>query len=457
MFLLLFYFSAINLIQSEEDQIKTFLKLKKILLKPPSEAWSYTKYKTLKDLYLSEELINKGIENEGILSKQAIESQLEKAAKGINVMLYVIGESVSVGSELGEENQKYVFHNALANWWNNTIGVTTGSQMVRRVIAVGGVSSMYFEKCLQEYVTNNDTFDIILWEFNINDGALEKEILQKTLQKLIFKLYRMHNRVDLIFIVFYDRSLFEKKITTKHKISETVILDMAIKYSLTSLNIEQYAEKSQDVGEKELITGKHPSILAHAQMSLLIIKYYTIVMLNAIEKIITQQGSFSTNIKMNAKDLMNDFENNSICWTGVNPDFNSVKLKHSLFDLPAKMTKGFTKVTKAWNNIPEKRVDYTGGYVSKVKNETLEIKFNIENKSDFRDTKLYIAYRFDFANCSSLVKVSNKNVTKTLKIQSGEIPLGLTVKYVGLFPIGKYTLQVQTEKGGINICSIIIT
>ena len=329
--------------------------------------------------------------------------------------------------------------------------------MVRRVIAVGGVSSLYFEKCLQEYVTSNDTFDMTLWEFNINDGGLKKEILQDTLQKLISKLFRMYERVDLIFIVFYDRSLFDKNITTRHKMSERVILDMALKYSLTSLSIERYAEKAKDAGEKELMTGKHPSILAHAQMSLLIIKYYTMVMLNTIEEIIQKKSSPSLNLKAIAKNLLNDTDSKSICWTGVNPDFNSVKLKHSLFDLPATMSKGFMKVTKAWNNVPEKRVDYTGGYVSRLQNETLEIKFDVKNVSELRNSKLYIAYRFDLANCSSYAKVSNGNVTKTVKIQSGETPQGLSVKYVGVFPAGQYTLQVRTKKGGINICSIIIT
>ena len=128
MFSLFFCFTLINLILSEEnqDRVTTLLKLKRILQNPPAAAWSYTKYKTLKELYLSEEVVDEGIENQGLFSKQAIEGQLEKAVKGENVILYVLGESVSAGSELGEENQKYVFHNALANWWNNTVGVITG-------------------------------------------------------------------------------------------------------------------------------------------------------------------------------------------------------------------------------------------------------------------------------------------------------------------------------------------
>ena len=189
------------------DRLNVLRKIKERLVNfPTNDSWAYNPaYPTLETLFLNGTLIEEGVRNRGIRSKQAIETQFQKALNGENVSLYIFGESVSVGADLGKNNVENTFHYALAHWWNNTIGTITGCKMIRRVIAIGGAATNYFDRCWQEYIDDNETFDMALWEFNINDNGKSEH--SKAIERFIRSIYNRYKSLDLIFAIFYTRGL----------------------------------------------------------------------------------------------------------------------------------------------------------------------------------------------------------------------------------------------------------
>ena len=152
----------------ESDSRSQLQKVIVELSKQPDVLKSITSNPNIKD-YLRD-IIEEGTKQE---TRQAITKMLRKALRGENVVLTVIGESVSVGADLGTNNRNLTFHYLFASWWNETFAPITGSTMQLSVVAVGGVSSVYFGPCWREYEALIRAFDFVLWEFNVNDASRE--------------------------------------------------------------------------------------------------------------------------------------------------------------------------------------------------------------------------------------------------------------------------------------------
>lgn len=98
------------------DGIEMLRKIRVQIERPATELWSYNKYyPSIKSMFLTEEVIEESVTNHGKLSEEAIKKQFLKALTGQDVNLYIFGESVSVGADLGENNIENIYHYALAD------------------------------------------------------------------------------------------------------------------------------------------------------------------------------------------------------------------------------------------------------------------------------------------------------------------------------------------------------
>lgn len=81
-----------------------------------TELWSYNKeYPSIESMFLTREVIEESVTNNGKLSEEAIKKQFIKALTGQDVNLYIFGKPVSVGADLGENNIENIYHYALAD------------------------------------------------------------------------------------------------------------------------------------------------------------------------------------------------------------------------------------------------------------------------------------------------------------------------------------------------------
>lgn len=416
-------------------------------------------------------LAKKGIVSRGALSEEAIQRQLHKALHGQNVTLYILGESVSVGADLGKNNKRAIFHNILSTWWDSVFkGISGGSKMLRRNVAVGGVGSSYFGRCWEEYLSPKDKFDMAIWEFNINDISGVDD-LAPTLELFTRKFFKYYQRLDLMISIFYRRSIFEKR----HEIQEEIHAEHARKYNLTCLNIEPLLNQSEGaLGREELVSKSHPSKLAHLQMAFLMMDYYTEVMLRTLKSWIksTSPPLFpATNFTLpcsNQSEVEKDLiKHNAVCWTAVTPDYRcKYAYKHSLFQLAGNLSKGFLNVTEGWKDADEERYDLTGGYQTRIKGAVL--KLNFATRRYKKSYNVSLALRSWKANSVISVRLERDEFVKTNYssttnkdlfskiIKSGYNGDGLIVYSIDIIPSGYWTLTMKLIEGDFLLCALML-
>lgn len=336
-------------------------------------------------------------------------------------------------------------------WWNKTIGNVTGSKMVRRVLAVGGVATDYFDRCWTEYLEDDETFDIALWEFNINDASFTNGTSVERFTRSVFSKF---NRLDLLFTIFYTKNLLAAK---RHSLNEEIVKDNAKYYNITCINIEPMTNHSTEKLElQHMYTKDHPSILAHAHMALSLISYYTRVLLRLLDSLVDEDTTdkIDLNLTLPSPKFVTNDHYDTTCWTAVTFDFNNHNLKHSLFALSANASKGFQQVLDGWKDVPEIRSDMTGGYKTSKANEHLYLTFNVTRNENQQSREVSLAFRGKPSTLTSIEMI--KHVVVKAKYNITSRSSGLQVIPLGVFSKGKWTLHVDSIRGGIHICAVII-
>ena len=417
----------------------------------------------------SKRLAKKGIVNRGWLSQQSIQNQLYKALRSENVSLYIFGESVSVGADLGKYNKEKVFHNILGFWWDSLFRGVTDSIMLRRNLAVGGVGSSYFARCWEEYLHSEESFDLALWEFNINDVG--DETLHNSLEFFTRSLYRRYKRLDLMFTVFFRRSLYEKESDSskRHELAENIVASHAHKYNITCFNIEPIVNHSKvELGLNDMFRNMHPSAFAHTQMAFLMIRYYTDVILDTLQKWI-EEGEMSTPSGSSAslttmmKRKHKQGTCKATCWSAVTPNYRKHIQAHSLFKLPMEHGKGTNVVKEGWKGVEEERYDLTGGYRATSQHAYITVYFKLKNlKAEEKLRDLFLAVRYSNMKSRSrieLQKVKGKSVIKdynTTVIYPPKKDDGLKLYRISTIGSGEWKLTVKVLKGDFLLCALII-
>ena len=349
------------------------------------------------------------IMNETLMTntRSSIQKLLQKAFRGENIQVVIIGESVTVGADLGVNNTALVYQHHLVEWWNKTFGQITGSLMEVRTVAVGGVSSVYFGRCWKEYLSLIEPFDFVMWEFNINDSSMKDIDVAISIERFIRSWFAKYHLMPSLFLVFYGRHKFNQ---TVYGHAENITSLMAHHHNVSCLSIEPLLVKGHF---KEMFTKHHPSAVAHAQMAIAIIQLFRQVSLEVItqESLITIQERLPV-ILDNPLYVIEETDP-PVCWNSVYPDFRDPSpIQHLMFSLPFKKTGSVDLIKDGWKDAEETRYDLTGGYKLNRIGDTISVKFPVISEMNWhQERSLSIAWRLD--NITS-------NLTVYAVIRNGE-------------------------------------
>ena len=503
-------------------------KLEDALYKGFTEVWPFTKqFPTISDLRMQRSDLYKGIVNEGPWTEYSLKKIIEKVLDGKDIRVLIVGESISAGANLGCRNNRRTFHYGLAKWWLKSIALATGSRLRRHQVAVGGVATNYFDRCWKEYVYKNETFDLILWEFAVNDANAVNQC--KSLERFTISVAKLPKLPGLLFVNFFRKNFFENYVSRKtsdpceryledldkrHEKHEITIENVAKYYGVTLIDLERAVcsvlrRNSTVLGVQHMFSIDHPSPLAHAQVTFMLIHYLRANFANFVEKLKVEKkkvGSVKNSSisgfkrKLSSRGLKNSgkqrslmklhrrenvrflptplylsheetvFNDEPICWTAVLPNIH-IKPKHDLFDLKTRHSKSFKKITKIdWRDADEKRFDSTGGYSTTNVNQTIQFNFTIPSVKEQTKWQVSLAIRNKFFGGDIRVSLQNHVTRKGGKqFELVEILKDVidssTKKYSGLnvydlsekTGAGNKTLEVTTLTGGFQICGIIIS
>ena len=448
------------------DEYKTSKKDKEILLRiqhtvsnPPVEAWSYRyKYSSPQELFLREDLIPKAIVNNGHYSRLSIKKQLLQAVKGENIRLYIFGESVSVGADLGPDNVQNIFHYAIANWWNATIATVTGSHMIRRNIAIGGVLTKYFAKCWHEYLSKDERYDMAIWEFNINDA--KDPDLRGYLELFTRSIYRRFKTLDLMFAIFYRSNGYIKDVSRRHDVSEEMVKYNSKYFKLTAVNIETFINDTEFMEKaKNFFVSMHPSVLAHAQMALVFVRYYTKTILQTIGDWLRHgiPKHLDNPYKLPPpKFIPEDTKFQTICWTGVLPNVKQIyAVHHPIFSLNVNHSEDFI-VSNSPMKVIEERLDNLSGYYLNKTGAHFYISFNVPGNLSL-PCNVSIGNRQVVKDSQVKVRLlKGETIHAEQYILSNDRDPALYVDVVGLVFEGLWTLNFHNLKGDFLLTAILI-
>ncbi|XP_065066504.1 uncharacterized protein LOC135692317 [Rhopilema esculentum] len=502
-------------------------RLEEALYKGYDEVWPFSvQFPAVSDLRVKRTDLYEGIANLGQWSEYSLGKILEKALDKKKIKILVVGESITLGANLGCHNNKRTYHYGLTRWWLRTIVNATGSKLARHQIAVGGVGTNYFDRCWKEYLNANETFDLVLWEFAFNDAQAVNQ--SKAIERFTRSVAGLPEIPGLIFISFFRKSFFESytsrksvnpcdkivdDISKKHESHELTIKTVAEYYGITLLDLERTVcsaleGNSSALSMQHMFNRDHPSFLAHAQMTFILIHYMRATFANIVRKLkfsIQRESNMSNITRFRFKRKLQHFSKRSktikldgsaksaskhhkkillpsifltkeeadvydepICWTAVLPNIHK-KPKHDLFDLQIKHSKSFMRLKKTdWRDADEKRYDSTGGFYTTKANQTISFDFTIPKVEEKSKWQISVAIRNKFFGGDvqlSLRNHVNRRDTDREEQEATDV-IDSSVKVysgVNVFDIlrktdpGKKTLTIRTLTGGVHICGIIIS
>lgn len=438
------------------------------------DAWTFkSKFGSFETLKLDKVSIQAGIIQDGDRNSEALQRLLIKVMKGESITMYVFGGSSTKGADLGCNNRQSTFHYALLTWWNKVIGPATGSYMKRKVIAVGGVGSTFFGHCWEEYiVTANETIDILLWEFYINDP--DSEDYGKGVEKFIRSVLSYDTHPALIFIKFFALQTFpneEGEIFTcaKHEYKSQILSTLSKYYKFSDIcllsAICQYIHSNgiaHTIAPSDMFINKHPSHLAHAQMGYLLISYLRQTLFPMLVKVYSKKhvkqdetdALSLTNFQL-PNALYNASDVRSICWNAVFPD-DRFMLDHSLYQLTINYRNGFVAFrTPKWETNCAVRRDVRGGYLTEWPQKYISITFQVQGSTP---KNVYVAISHVQAGgwTSFTVKDNFANEKTTLINCSRLKHQAMDVNFIGTYDGGTKELIIKTINGGCELSAIIV-
>eukprot|EP00794_Sanderia_malayensis_P008738 gene8738-9671_t len=416
--------------------------------------WTYKdSFPDMMSLKLNDKSVEAGLHYDGARTRLAIINMFKLALEHKNINMFVLGGSVTAGGDLGANNQQLTYHYALADWWNKTIGSITGSHMVRKVVAIGGVGTTYFGHCWQEYVNGEEAFDFASWEFAINDpDSLEYD---SAVERFVRSILSMPSDPGMIFVNFASKYKMKSVQSGKCRaLDDTakVIDFVAEKYSTSSIRWERVISNcQQDLDVDSLFVENHPTNMGHAQVAYILISYFRNVIMESMS---------ATNIPPNPHlpGLLflspHEVRSPSRCFTSMTPGhFNSPK--HNIADLQITENTGFTLLPEtSWS--PELRYDSTGGFDAKQSNSRIKFNFDVVNQNSV--SRIYITIRAKPYGGKTTIILNEGSPNQQLKYidASQKYRMACFTMMIGTLPHGKHTLTVKTIGAGCNLCAIII-
>ena len=404
-----------------------------------------------------------GIEFDGSYSSQMMENVFDKAIRGENISVLVLGGSATQGADLGYQSPLSTFHYGLKNWWDSVIAPVSGSYMNRRVVAIGGTGTTYMSLCWKEYIKNFESIDLILWEFFINDP--DSENYADGVEKFIKSVLNYPTEPTLILLRFFKKNLLlknnlvAKKVNgfsfcKTHAMKSGVLKKLSVSYKITMLNVllplcNLLKLSRISISENELFAGNHPSHLAHAQLAFILI--------NHVKLKFKRYSLSSIQIKTSHIKTNKYKELKTICWTAVSPS-TLFKTPHSIFQLPSVQNYGFHKmVSTPWNQAFAVRRDIRGGYMSsRISNNRLILSLKSPAMQQQPYT-VYTAISHQVDGGTTYLQVQSNIVQNTIQLDcSRRKHASMDINRVIDRVSGDIQLQMESPFGSCLLNAIIL-
>lgn len=270
---------------AEAEPVETLIEN---LEKDITDVWSFKEqYPDAVSLGLDNDKIHKTYANLGSISGLNLRRSLERALRGRDVGLVIVGGSISKGGPFSEKGVDYAlktYFYAIADWWNKVIRPITGSGMVIRDVSIGGIATDYYSYCLRSHLPDDKMTNIVLWELSANDMHRYDDVMkpkQQSLEQFTQEVLSFKAKPALIYLNFFALFSWNQDLSTHcRNFEDEGESEIAKHYKITSLSWRDMVcslmqENAPLFTRDELFSEDkfHPSIEAHAQMAYIIIDY----------------------------------------------------------------------------------------------------------------------------------------------------------------------------------------
>ncbi|KAJ7386832.1 hypothetical protein OS493_006862 [Desmophyllum pertusum] len=366
--------------------------LKSALERNPFEVWYFKdKFKSFEDMSLtSEQYNNQFVERRTM--KGRLQNVMKKALLGQNIGVTVMGGSISAGGGLINDysDLKGIYYRVFIDWWQKAIQPFTGSNIELHNLAVGGTGSNFFSFCYKTLMKPEDSIDLIFLEFSINDYALYKNSSlprAMSIEKLTRQLLSEESSPVVMFVNFICG---DKNVALCDNLENNGQTMLAWHYGITSFSMRD--SLCPNTGNKKFpmmfsSDGNHASIIAHAQIAMMIINSVRDALRGSIE--CSEQG-----FHLPSHDLprsvyfMNDQAviPDPLCYTLITPDVTSKFFNPSLsvreienvgFKQIKDVSIGFHRISSGEFNPEPSRTDGYGGWEAEKENSILKLQIDL--------------------------------------------------------------------------------
>ena len=276
----------------------------------PFKVWFFKdRFKSGKDLLLTPQLYSSEIIQRNSTTTRLKEA-IKRSLRGENLTIVVMGGSISAGAGLALNNESLqgVYHRVFVDWWQKAVEPFTGSTTKLRNLSIGGTGSNFFAYCYNTLLNPSHTFDVAFLDFTVNDYLLFKTSifpLTRSLEQLTRELLSEKNSPAVIFVNFVQ-GLFSRPVC--RNLEDHGQTRLAQNYKITSFSLRNlYCSNfstEEAFGRMFAADGNHVSILAHAQMAIMIINYVRETMLQVIFSLLNETAPLGYKLSLNGHMLM---------------------------------------------------------------------------------------------------------------------------------------------------------
>jgi len=478
--------------------------LKHSVERNPFDIWFFKdRFRSQAVKILFSRLWNNGIVFRGKTAK-SLENAILRSLNGENINIVIMGGSISAGGGLGydREDLRGVYYRVFADWWQKAVEPFTDSSAKIHNLAIGGTCSNFFAFCYRALLGPGTDIDLALLDFTVNDYmqfAGSKFPTALPLEQLIREVLREKTSPSILFVNFVQG---QAKIPGCNNLENHGQTMLAQNYGITSITLRNFLCSSPSKGRKypRLFTsdGNHPSILAHAQIGLVIIHYVRKIILEVIASLtISKKGTFSNvplpsnrkNVFLNlnspsfsdpprpvfTKNLM-EFLDNPRCFTRLVPDATQTSLLHQTLQVKVIGKSGFQVLKKTFINRPGQvtpvktlnyglqkfRTDAYTGWMANSMNSILELEIFLPLVKLSSMDKRYMMKGEPKRSVAIAIRTHSNGATASVWVDEFEengvlIKTSSTFGHTRLHTIvqhvtqGRHVLSVRTETPGVFI------
>ena len=436
----------------------------------PFKIWYFKdSFKSLEDLLLTPELlVSEAVERK--TTRNRLQNVMTRALLGQDIGVAIMGGSISAGGGLINDypDLRGIYYRVFIDWWEKAVQLFTNSKIRLHNLAVGGTCSNFYSFCYKTLLKPQETTDIIFLEFSVNDYVCFKNSQfpkALSLEKLTRSVLSEQSSPAVMYINFIQGV---QSIAQCNRLENNGGTMLAWHYGITSISIRSSLCPNPENRKTPLMfssDGNHASLIAHAQMAIMIINTARDALMGAIRgaKRDINANIPSHDLPRNVFYSMGTTEGvpDPLCYTLITPDVHQKVLNPSFFVKAAesigfkpfeKEAIGFRKTPLGQNISGPLRTDGFGGWLAKKENSTLKLQLFLPQDNVTRSVAV-VFRTYGYGGKAEIWLDNNKpGVVISFMSPFGYTRLVTIAKHV---TSGSHVLNVRTVKAGkVMLCGI---